>query len=207
MWMRLPSALAVLVPMLVAPAVAAQETHTDVGGLTVYSEANYGGVQETLSGDTPTLKAIGGDNRVHSVKIDGRDAWELCEAANYGGRCIILPRSEPDLASRRWNGRVSSARRIYGTGATTAGISLSGVELFSEPEFRGHSTKVTSAERSLSDSAGRVASMRVRAGRWELCEQPGFRGRCILVAGDISDVRSIGIVDHVGSLRLHMNLR
>ena len=214
MWMRPSSALTVALSLLVAlpilgaPALSAQDTGRDGAGLTVYSEVNYGGQQETLRGDTPTLKAIGANNLVSSVRIQGHDdAWELCEEANYAGRCVVLPRSEPNLASKGWKGRVSSARRIYGSATATTGTSLSGIELFSEPHFRGRSNRVDRAERSVEGSAAQVGSMRVRAGTWEVCEQASFRGRCALVAGEIPDVRAVGLDDHVGSLRLHVNLR
>lgn len=212
MWMRSPSAPAVALFVLVAlpvfaSSLTAQETRGDAGGLTVYSEADYGGQQASLRVDTPKLEPFGTDNRVASLRVEGQHSWELCAEVSYGGRCLVVPRSEPNLASKGWRGRVASARRIYGTSVAVTGTALSGIVLYGEPEFRGSANTITTEQRTLADSTAPLRSLRVRAGMWEVCESPGFRGRCALVTGDIPDVGAVGFPDHVGSLRLRVNLR
>lgn len=193
---------------LAAGASSAQETRHDEAGLTLYSEAQYGGLHATLAGDAPTIDSLGANVQITSVRVGNPAAsWELCEEANYGGRCVIVPSSQPNLARSGWIGRVRSARRIYGTANPSATYSLSGVELFGEPQFGGRPNAISANQRSLGDGTVQVRSLRVRGGTWELCENASFRGRCVLVAGDIPDVRAVGLPEGVGSLRLHVNLR
>lgn len=117
----------------------------------------------------------------------------------------MRPQSEPHL--RRWNNRVSSARPIYGAVVVRSGYALSGIILFSEPFVRGRSTEVTKVQSSLVGIPAHVRGLRLRAGTWEVCELASFNGRCALAGGDISELRSMGLDDHIGSLRLHVNLR
>lgn len=198
--------IALALQMCVVAALPAQEAGNGDASLTVFSKPSYGGQQATLRGDTPDLRAVGADDVVSSVKVHGTDRWEICEERNYGGRCVILSRSEPSLTRMGWNSHVASARRIHGVVVSTSGYSLSGIELFSQPSFQGQVTKVAETRSTLDDSTARVGSVRVRAGTWEVCELPSFGGRCALVAGDVPNLRSTGL-DAIRSLRLHVNLR
>jgi hypothetical protein len=206
MRLTLSTAIALALQMRLPTALPAQQTQHGDESLTIYSRTNYGGEQATLRDDTPDLKAVGAGDAVASVQVHGGDRWEICEERNYGGRCASLSRSEPDLTRIRWDTRVSSARRIHGVVVSKPGYSLSGIELFTEPSFRGHATTVTESSSTLADSTARVGSVRVRAGTWEVCELARFGGRCALVTGDVANLRSTGL-DHIRSLRLHVNLR
>ena len=42
---------------------------------------------------------------------------------------------------------------------------------------------------------------KVRGGVWEVCESPGFEGRCLTVSSDVADLASIGLPNFVGSVR------
>ena len=210
---RSSNALAAALPVLLALAMLppqalwAQEASSADGALIIYFEPEYRGVSQTLRSDTTTIEAIAANKLVTSVGIQGSDSWELCAEANYRGRCVVFSHSEPNLVSKGRSGRVSSARRIFGSGSVAGtGVSLSGIELFSEPGFLGRSTKFANTHRSVHERAPRVRSVRVRGATWELCDRAGFDGRCVLVAGDVPDLRSVGLTDHVGSLRIHVNL-
>ena len=193
---------------LAASASSAQEARSGGARLTLYSEPQYRGAQATLAGDTTNIAPLSAGSRVSSVRLEGTNAsWELCEEVNYGGRCVIVTRSEPDLTTGGWRGRVQSARRIHGVRDAAPGYSLSGIALFSEPGFQGRETKAAAAQRSLGDGPLDVRSVRVSGGTWEVCEGAGFTGRCALVAGDVPDVRAVGLPERVGSLRLRVSLR
>jgi hypothetical protein len=207
MRVRLSIMIALALQVHVATPAPAQETTNADTGLLVYSKTNFGGQQTALRDDTPDLKAVVANDTVSSLKINGTDRWEICEKRNYRGHCAIVSRSEPDMNRMGWHNRVSSARRIHGAVVSRTGYSLSGIELFSEPSYRGHSTKITKTHSALADSTARVGSVRVRGATWELCELARFRGRCVLVAGDIPELRNTGLQDHIRSLRLHVNLR
>jgi hypothetical protein len=208
MRIRPSNVLVTVMLALAGSASSAQEARSDGARLTLFSEAQFRGVQATVAGDTTTIAPLGAGTRVSSVRLEGANAsWELCEEVNYGGRCVIVTRSEPDLTTGGWSGRVLSARRIYGVRDAAPGYSLSGIALFSEPGFQGRETKVAAAQRSLGGSPMDVRSVRVSGGTWEACEGAGFTGRCALVSGDVSDVRAVGFLERVGSLRLRVSLR
>ena len=38
-------------------------------------------------------------------------------------------------------------------------------------------------------------------GRWELCDEPGFKGRCVTVTSDVRDLARVGLRDQVSSVR------
>ena len=38
-------------------------------------------------------------------------------------------------------------------------------------------------------------------GRWELCDQPNFGGRCVTISSDVRDLARLGLRDRVSSAR------
>ena len=48
-------------------------------------------------------------NRAESVQVFG-GVWELCERPQFGGRCVNVSSSVPDLRSLGLRNRVGSAR-------------------------------------------------------------------------------------------------
>lgn len=69
--------------------------------------------------------------------------------------------------SRRDRAARERARQMYGA-----------VDLFPRSEYRGESVRVERDVPSLEDFTGRTASLVIHEGVWELCPEPGFRGRC-----------------------------
>lgn len=66
--------------------------------------------------------------------------------------------------------------------------------LFEYPNFQGRSTIVTRENGNL-DGTGfndRVGSIQLN-GAWRLCEDAGYRGRCMTFTGPVADLRSAGI--------------
>ena len=73
--------------------------------------------------------------------------------------------------------------------------------LFRERDFRGRSVAIDGPRRSLPGLFSQARSLRVRGGVWEVCESPGFEGRCLTVSSDVADLASIGLPNFVGSVR------
>jgi len=78
------------------------------------------------------------------------------------------------------------------------------ITLFQRPDFRGRSITFDGpvenlAYLGLNDSAG---SVRIEGGRgvWLLCDDAGYRGRCVEVRGAV-DLRRVGLAGRVSSLR------
>jgi len=80
-------------------------------GLILFGNYNYRGEAYPTSGDVSNLGGTRFNDRAQSVRID-RGVWQLCENANFGGRCITLDRSVTDLGRFGMNSTVSSVRRI-----------------------------------------------------------------------------------------------
>lgn len=62
-----------------------------------------------------------------------------------------------------------------------------GLVVYAEPGHRGPAVAVDAARDRL-DLAWPVASLRIEAGTWELCELPGFDGHCSLFDASVEDL-------------------
>jgi len=78
------------------------------------------------------------------------------------------------------------------------------VTFYDRPDFRGRSATVDRSVWNM-DRVGfddRAASAVVQAGEWEVCEDPGFHGRCaILHPGEYRTLREVGLNNDVSSVR------
>ena len=80
--------------------------------ITVYRDANYMGSSSDLRGEQPNLSAVGLNDQISSMRMEGR--WEACTDANFGGRCQTFDGSVSNLASHLMNDQVSSLRPVRG---------------------------------------------------------------------------------------------
>jgi uncharacterized protein YcfJ len=85
-----------------------------------------------------------------------------------------------------------------------ASQAMAQIVLYEREGFRGHSVVVNGEmrnveRRALGDTA---ASAVVERGRWEVCEQPRFQGRCaVLRRGNYPDLRGTGLQWNIASIR------
>ena len=93
-------------PMPVAPPQPA-------GDIVFYEHPGFHGRELDVSGEIDNFNQVGFNDRASSVMVlDGR--WEVCEHADFGGRCMILrPGRYPDLGAMGMNDMISSVRRIH----------------------------------------------------------------------------------------------
>jgi uncharacterized lipoprotein YbaY len=103
-----------IVHFLGSPIGLAQERQIGGVGLTIFADRNFRGRSATLREDTPNLQAIGVNDAVSSLQVGPGEQWEVCEHANYQGRCVVVSGSESDLRQSGWNDMISSARRLRG---------------------------------------------------------------------------------------------
>ena len=95
--------------VLVLPVAAAQ-----AGEITLYTHSNFNGPALSLRGETPDLVPYNFNDRASSVVVRS-GTWQLCEHADFRGRCMVVERGEyPVLAG--FNDMISSAREIGGRG-------------------------------------------------------------------------------------------
>jgi len=81
-------------------------------GVVLFEDPNYQGRAFEVNGDMPDLGAVKFNDKASSIQI-GRTGgrWEICEHANYQGRCSRLDADQPILP-REWNDQISSIRRV-----------------------------------------------------------------------------------------------
>ena len=85
------------------------------------------------------------------------------------------------------------------SGLASAQISLYEQENFGGRVFRAGGTVPNLDETGFND---RASSVEVRGGRWQLCDDAGFRGRCVtLGAGQYPSLREMGLDRRVSSIR------
>ena len=73
--------------------------------------------------------------------------------------------------------------------------------LYDGANFRGRSVTIDSATPRLVFFNDRAGSVEVFGGRWDLCDQPRYGGRCVAITDSVRDLRSLGLGDRVSSVR------
>src|SRR5450759_2551443 len=80
--------------------------------VTFYEREGFQGRSFTTDRQVGNLERFGFNDRASSVVVVG-DRWEVCEDAQFSGRCIVLrPGRYPSLAAMGLNDRISSVRSV-----------------------------------------------------------------------------------------------
>jgi hypothetical protein len=77
--------------------------------LTLFSTPNFGGRPFTTQSEITNLPKQDND-RAMSLRIDGRQPWQVCTNSDFKGRCQVFDRDVPDLRQFGMAGQVSSMR-------------------------------------------------------------------------------------------------
>lgn len=80
------------------------------GDILLFEHTNYRGRQFPVNNNTAALPRWFNDV-ASSIRVR-RGSWQVCERADYRGRCQILRRDTPDLNVYRLGDRISSLRRV-----------------------------------------------------------------------------------------------
>jgi hypothetical protein len=80
------------------------------GDVLLFEDAGYQGRVYEVIGDIPDLSVVNFNGKASSIKIQ-RGYWEICEHANYQGRCSRLDADQVVLP-REWNDQITSIRRV-----------------------------------------------------------------------------------------------
>jgi len=93
---------------------AALACTTAAASITFYQGEGFRGRAATFDGPVDNMDRVGFNDRASSAIID-RGRWEVCEHADFGGRCTILRRGNYDsLAAMGLNNSISSMRPMSG---------------------------------------------------------------------------------------------
>ena len=88
--------------------------------VTFYSQEGLYGRAFVVNGAIGDLGRTGFNDRASSAVVE-RGRWEVCEHADFGGRCAILrPGQYPSLRAMGLDDRISSVRRLRGGNAPVA---------------------------------------------------------------------------------------
>ncbi|QYF87602.1 beta/gamma crystallin-related protein [Brevundimonas sp. PAMC22021] len=74
--------------------------------------------------------------------------------------------------------------------------------LYADPDYRGLSERFRGEAPDLRRSPLNRQASAIRAeGQWQVCSEPGYRGRCRVVEGDLRTLFRLGMDDSIASLR------
>ena len=181
--------------------------------VTFYQNENYQGSTFTTEREVRNLQRFGFNDRASSVVVKG-DNWEVCDDAEFRGRCVIMrPGNYPNLSGTGLNDRVSSVRTADRNARTdenqyapvAAPIPAGAQVVFFEGEnFQGRSF---TAQNQIDDFTrygfnDMAASAVVLGDRWEACENIRFGGRCVVMRpGQYPSLQAMGMSNRVSSVR------
>lgn len=183
--------------------------------ITFYENASFEGQSFTTQRTVNNLERFGFNNRASSVVVRGnaKDRWEVCEDARFTGRCVILRRGEySSLSSMGLNNQVSSVRNVGRNArieedryapAPIAPVAPQ-VTFYENDSYQGSSFTINSAESDFRRSGfnDRASSAVVSSGRWEVCENIGYGGQCVVLRpGQYSNLTYMGLNNRVSSVR------
>jgi Beta/Gamma crystallin len=196
--------LAVFIAFLWVDAVPSAQSRQIGGvGVTVFEDPDYRGRSATFRDNVPDLRKYDLNDRISSLRIARGELWEACVDIDYGGRCVVFSGTEQNLKERGgWNDEISSLRRVRGGGRSGIVPPIGGpqIVLYDRESFRGNSRPVTGPQSSLGSFGGRVQSVRILSGRWELCEGTRWSDRCVTINESVPDINRFGL-GRVSSVR------
>lgn len=147
--------------------------------------------------------AISNLNRRSGSVTIGRGTWDLCDGANFTGRCITLSTSVPNLASYNMTNRVRSVRPAR-SGPIIPPVGDRYVVLFSQPNYRGNPRNYNG---SVAYVAGNSGSITIGRGNWQICTGRNYTGRCVTLSNSVPNLARYNMQNRVRSLRPIAELR
>jgi Beta/Gamma crystallin len=190
--------LSVLAVTTIGTMVVSSAQQRQVGGvgLTVFADSNFRGKTQTFRRDVSDLARYGLNDRISSLRVGPGEQWEVCEHANYQGRCVVVSGEEPDLGRNSLSDIISSFRRVGGSGGGgSAGPTPPQgnwyMVLYDQPNYRGRVMRYKAAAAILSGFTNRAQSVTIGKGVWELCEGTNWIGRCVTLEQSVPDLSRV----------------
>ncbi|MEZ5319330.1 MAG: beta/gamma crystallin-related protein [Vicinamibacterales bacterium] len=206
------TAIAAIVLLFLAAAwPQAQQRAIGGVGITVFDNPDYGGRSATYREATPDLSSSGMNDRITSLRVAPGELWEVCEHANYQGRCQVFSGDERDLRRLDWNDMISSLRPVSGPGGRGRGrggiqppvAGPSRLVLFSGLQFAGASRAFNGDTPDLRRVGfdDQALSLRVEGiGTWEICRDANYRN-CTIVSRNLESLQPLGFARQISSVR------
>jgi hypothetical protein len=174
-------------------------------GITVYADREFRGRNATFRDAVENLEGYDLNDRISSLEVAPGETWEVCEHANFQGRCQVFSGAEPNLSDRRWNDTISSMRRVRGGGGgwPGGGGGYGGIALFDREDYEGQQRVFTRevSNLQLEGFNDRARSLRLpRSQTWEVCVDANYRN-CRVVNSDWPELDRLGMDRKISSLR------
>ncbi|HXE37711.1 MAG TPA: beta/gamma crystallin-related protein [Azonexus sp.] len=185
-----------------------------IAEVTFYEREGFAGQSFSTDSQVGNLERFGFNDRASSAIVTS-ERWEVCDERRFRGRCVILrPGEYPSLASMGLNNRITSVQPIrrdaridenqYAPLPMAPPRDNAQIMFFENEGFGGRSFGTDErvgnfARIGFNDRASSVVVFR---NRWEVCEDAGFRGRCVVLRpGRYPSLAAMGLNDRVSSVR------
>lgn len=171
--------------------------------ITLYEHSGFRGQSVTVDRPAANLDRFGFNNRASSVVVSG-GSWEVCTGPGFSGQCAVVPPGRhASLAGM--NDGISSVRPV-GAGASGYPTPPAGgqITFHERRDFRGASISANGPVQDFSRSGlnNRASSVVVASGSWEVCDGPGFSGRCVVLRpGRYPSLNEMGLNNRISSAR------
>lgn len=192
-----------LVLRLLAALGAAVACAPALATVVMYEHDNFQGRSTTIVTRMTNLGSANFNDTASSIVVN-TGWWQFCQHADFGGDCITLgPGRYASLNAQGMNDRISSVRPVMQP-VVPGGAGIAAIDLYEHNAQNGRSYRASAPVRDLqrenfNDTASSVV---VRSGRWELCTDAEFTGRCVVVGpGTYPDLNAWGMNDAISSLR------
>ena len=178
--------------------------------VTFYEHDNFDGRAFTAQEPVDNFRRFGFNDRASSVVVVG-EPWEVCDDADFRGRCMILrPGSYPSLRDMNMNDRLSSARAIgrdrrYDEGRYAPQPMMGQITFYEHDGFQGRAFATEGDVENFKRFGfnDRASSVVVLGQRWEACEHVNFTGLCVILRpGRYPSLSSMGLNDRISSVRI-----
>ena len=172
--------------------------------ITLYEHTGFRGQSVTVDRPAGNLDRFGFRNRASSVVVSG-GSWELCTGPGFSGQCAVVPPGRhASLAGM--NDGIASVRPA-GAGGTPGyppPPSGGGITFHERRDFHGRSFSANGPVHDFDRSGlnNRASSVVVESGTWEVCDGPGFSGRCVVLRrGQYPSLNEMGLNNRISSAR------
>ena len=176
-----------------------------------YQDQGFSGHSFTTEKKIADFNRHGFYDSASSAVVVGR-RWEVCEEQRFGGRCVVLrPGRYATLAAMGLRDGISSMRAVSQNArvadsryAPLANSDEAQIVFYEGQGFSGRSFDTDEAIGNLQRRGfnDRASSVVVGGGRWEVCEDTRFGGRCaVLRPGRYPSLAAMGLNDRISSVR------
>ena len=167
----------------------------------------------------PDFREFNFNDRASSVIVDG-EPWEVCQDIGFRNRCADPRAGQLPQPGRRRPGRPAVVRAPGAPRPAAAPAAAcrrprrpdGDIVFFEHAGFHGRDLNVDGREIDNFQQVGfndRASSVIVFEGRWEVCSDADFNGRCVILRpGRYPDLGAMGLNDRVSSVRrIHHDAR